>query len=55
MRKMTTTTTLSLALGALLALPAAVSAAPAQAGIDHANSNSALLRCGTREAPVSKN
>ena len=47
MRK--TTTTLSLALGLLVSVPAAVSAAPAQAGIDHANANSALLRCGTRE------
>jgi hypothetical protein len=45
----TNTTILSLAIGALLALPAAAMAAPAQAGMDHANGNSALLRCGTRE------
>jgi hypothetical protein len=42
-------TILSLVLGAIVALPAAVTAAPAQSGFDNANANSALLRCGTRE------
>jgi hypothetical protein len=42
-------TILSVVLGALVALPAAVTAAPAQSGFDHANANSAILRCGTRE------
>jgi hypothetical protein len=47
MRK--TTTPLSLALGLALTLPAAVSAAPAQSALDHANGHSAVLHCGTRE------
>ena len=42
-------TILSVVLGAIVALPAAVTAAPAKSGFDHANANSALLRCGTRE------
>jgi hypothetical protein len=42
-------TILSVVLGAIVALPAAVTAAPSQSGFDHANANSALLRCGTVE------
>jgi hypothetical protein len=44
----TTTTLLSLAIATLLASPLA-SAAPAQSAITHANGNSNVLRCGTRE------
>lgn len=39
---------LSLALGAILAAPSAVSAAPAQSGLDNANGHSKFLRCGTK-------
>ena len=40
---------LSFAIGALLTLPMTATAAPAQAALDHANGNSKVLRCGTRE------
>lgn len=40
---------LSLALGVALILPGAAFAAPAQSALDHANGNSQVLRCGTRQ------
>ena len=42
-------TVLSVFIGAIVALPAAVTAAPAQSALEHANGNSMVLRCGTRE------
>lgn len=42
-------TILSVVLGAIVALPAAATAAPAQAALDHANGNSKVLRCGTKQ------
>ena len=40
---------LSLALGAALLMPLGAFAAPAQSAFDHANGNSQILRCGTRQ------
>ena len=40
---------LSLAFGATLLLPLGAFAAPAQSALEHANGNSQILRCGTRQ------
>lgn len=42
-------TVLSVVLAATLSLPVVSSATPAQAALEHANGNSAVLKCGTKE------